>query len=226
MQAARGSHRDRNLHSPLQPLCFGLPNFRKTGFRLDALRWLHAAGLCSKHCGGRGKGKPTIFFSGEVGRWQATDYCSPEIQRDTDHLWGSDMIVTSTSPDSTLRCESVTRWPRWTELIKSWVSRWHAGHLLHLRPSRPRLCLKRASKALIAMKALAGSNWGYTTKTLVATYKFIMLYIINYATPNWFTQVTSSHSHLGKLEVIQKLWPEQGSEDRDRLPSKGQGVPH
>ena len=49
------------------------------------------------------------------------------------------------------------------------------------------------------MKALAGSNWGLTTETLVATYKAIVHPIS--ADPIWFTQVSSSH--LGKLEVIQ-----------------------
>ena len=34
------------------------------------------------------------------------------------------LTSTSTSPDSTLWYKSVTRWPRWTEPLKSWVSRW------------------------------------------------------------------------------------------------------
>ena len=51
------------------------------------------------------------------------------------------------------------------------------------------------------MKALAGSNWGFTTEIMVASYKAIVRPILSYATPNWFTQVSSSQ--LGKLEVIQ-----------------------
>ena len=79
-----------------------VPNSR---FRHDFLRWwLHAAGLCFQPRGGRGEVKPTMLFSDEVGK-----HCSP---------------LTPTSPDSTLRYESVTWWLRWTEPIKSWVSRW------------------------------------------------------------------------------------------------------
>ena len=62
-------------------------------------------------------------------------------------------------------------------------------------------CVERASSALNVIKALAGSNWGFTTKTLVATYKASVRLILNYASPIWFTQVSSSR--LGKLEVIQ-----------------------
>ena len=51
------------------------------------------------------------------------------------------------------------------------------------------------------MKALSGSTRGFTTETLVATYKAIVRPILNYAASIWFTQVSSSH--LGKLEVIQ-----------------------
>ena len=51
-------------------------------------------------------------------------------------------------------------------------------------------CDERALRALNVMKALAGSSWGFTTETLVATYKAIMHPILNYAAPIWFTQVT------------------------------------
>ena len=61
-------------------------------------------------------------------------------------------------------------------------------------------CVEQASRALNVMKTLAGSSWGFTTETLVATYKAIVRPILNYAEPNWFTQVSSSH--LDKLEVI------------------------
>ena len=62
-------------------------------------------------------------------------------------------------------------------------------------------CVERASRALKVMKATAGSNWGFTTETLVATYKAIVRPILNYPAPIWFTQLPSSH--LYKLEVIQ-----------------------
>ena len=62
-------------------------------------------------------------------------------------------------------------------------------------------CVERASKALNITKALAWSSWGFTTETLVATYKAIVCPILNYAALIWFTQISSSH--LDKLEVIQ-----------------------
>ena len=62
-------------------------------------------------------------------------------------------------------------------------------------------CFERVSRALNIMKALAGSSWGFTTETLVATHKANVRPILNYAGPIWFTHVSSSH--LDKLEVIQ-----------------------
>ena len=40
------------------------------------------------------------------------------------------------------------------------------------------------------MKALAESTWGFTTETLVATYKAIVRPILNYAAPIYFTQLS------------------------------------
>ena len=54
---------------------------------------------------------------------------------------------------------------------------------------------------LNVMKALAESSLIFSTETLVAMYKAIKLPILNYATPIWFNQVSSTH--LNKLEVIQ-----------------------
>ena len=62
-------------------------------------------------------------------------------------------------------------------------------------------CVERDSRALNVMKALAGSSWGFTTKTLLATYKAIVRPILNYAAHIWFTQISSTY--LDKLEVIQ-----------------------
>ena len=62
-------------------------------------------------------------------------------------------------------------------------------------------CVERASRALNVMKALAGSSWGFTTETLVATYKAIVHPILHYTSPIWFTQVSSTH--VDKFEVIQ-----------------------
>ena len=78
-------------------------------------------------------------------------------------------------------------------------------------------CVERALRALNVMKALTGSNWGFTTETLVAAYKAIVRPILNYS------------SHLVHSSVFlrsEQTWgdPEQGSEDRDRLLSKGRGV--
>ena len=58
-----------------------------------------------------------------------------------------------------------------------------------------RNCVERASRALNVMEALAGSSWGFTTETLVATYKAIVRPILNYTVPIWFTQVSSSSQH-------------------------------
>ena len=41
-------------------------------------------------------------------------------------------------------------------------------------------CVEGASRACNVMKALAGSSWGFTTVTLVVTYKAIMCPILNY----------------------------------------------
>ena len=51
------------------------------------------------------------------------------------------------------------------------------------------------------MKAVTELNWGFTTETLVATYKAIVRPILDHADSIWFTQVLPSH--LFKLEVIQ-----------------------
>ena len=77
-----------------------------------------------------------------------------------------------------------------------------------------------ASRAFNVMKALVGSSWGFSTETLVTTYKAIVRPILNYAAPIWFTQVSSTH-------LDRQAWgdPKQGPEDRDRIPSKGRGVP-
>ena len=64
-----------------------------------------------------------------------------------------------------------------------------------------RNCVERVSRALNVMKALAGFSWGFTTETLVATYKAIVRPILNYSTSILYTQLSSPH--LDKLEVIQ-----------------------
>ena len=175
-----------HLPSPLQPLCVGLPNSR---IRHDVLRWrLHAAGLYSQHRGGRVESKPIMFVSGEVGRWQASGHCFPEIQRDTVYLWHPPV---PTPPSGSNRwCDNPIEHNPYNPGC-------YAGHPLHLRPSGPRLC-RAGFEPLNVMKALAGSNWGFTAESFVATYKDT---ILNSAAPIWFTQVSSSH--LGKLEVIQ-----------------------
>ena len=50
---------------------------------------------------------------------QTTSHCSPEIQRDSVHFGRI-----PTSPGSTHKCESVTRWSLRTEPLKSWALRW------------------------------------------------------------------------------------------------------
>ena len=179
-----------HLPSPLQPLCFRLPNSR---FRHDILRWwLHAAGLYSQHRGVWSEGKPTMFFSDEVGRWQTTGYsllprnpvvhCSPQTLQSRLHPQVRNCDVVAPL-NRTLKILGVT-------LDTHFIFGPHARYFVEW-----------ASKALNIMKDLAGANWGFMTKTLVATYKAIVRPILNYAALIWFTQVSSSH--LGKLEVIQ-----------------------
>ena len=62
-------------------------------------------------------------------------------------------------------------------------------------------CVEWASRALNVMKSLFGPSWVFTTETLVATYKAIVLPFLKYAAQIWFSQVSSTH--LDKLEVIQ-----------------------
>ena len=89
-------------------------------------------------------------------------------------------------------------WPRLTEPLKLWVSRWTPNSPSAVTPAIVSSGLRGLFNVI---KALAGLNWGFTTETLVTTYKAIVRLIINYAAPIWFTQVSSSN--LGKLEMIQ-----------------------
>ena len=77
-------------------------------------------------------------------------------------------------------------------------------------------CVKRAARALGVIKPLAGSRWIFTTENLVA---------ICTSGPH----LKSRRPHLVHSDVLfppeQNLVdPELRSEDRDWLPSKGQGV--
>ena len=72
-----------------------------------------------------------MLLTGEVGRWQATGHCSPEIQRDPVHYQHPSV---PTSPSSTRISDAMAPLNR---TLKSWVSR---GHPLHLCPSRPQFC--------------------------------------------------------------------------------------
>ena len=61
-------------------------------------------------------------------------------------------------------------------------------------------------------------SWGFTTETLVATYKAIVRRILNFAAPIWFPSV---------LLPSGQAWggPEQSPEGRDRMLSKSRSVP-
>ena len=72
-----------------------------------------------------------MFHTGEVGQWQATGHCSPEIQRDTVHIRHLP-VQTPPSSANQRRSGSVEQKPKHPGC--------HARHPLHLRPSCPRLC--------------------------------------------------------------------------------------
>ena len=95
-------------------------------------------------------------------------------------------LPTPISPNSTLKCELVTQWLRWRGPLKSWVLRWTTNSPPALTPAT---VLSGLREVFTIMKALAGSNWGFKTETLVATYKAIVRPILYYAAPIWFTQV-------------------------------------
>ena len=104
----------------------------------------------------------------------------------------------ASSPGSTHKCESETRWPRWKEPLKSWVLRWTPTSPSAVMPvtvsSDPR------SRTLNVMKTVAGSSLDFTTETNLV------------------------HSRV--FFPPGQTWgdPERGSEDRDLMPSKGCGV--
>ena len=107
----------RHLPSPLQPLCVRLPN----------LRHRHAV-LCRRDDFTLLASTPSI-----VEAEARTNQLCAILVRWAD---GKQLVIAPrkpawpcshpipTSPDSTLRCESVTHWLRCTGPIKSWVSRW------------------------------------------------------------------------------------------------------
>ena len=159
--------------SHLYPLCVGLPHHWS---RHDVLLWrLHVTGLYSQHRGGWGK--PTLFYLGEVGWWETTGHCSPEIQCDTAHLGYPPVLA----PPTSANC----RWSGHAEQNPQFSGS-HAGHPLHLWPSCPWLC--RASHEVPQCHGNPSwSSWGFTSETLVATYKAIVRLILSYAAPIWFT---------------------------------------
>ena len=56
----------------------------------------------------------------------------------------------------------------------------------------------RVSKRNNVLKALAGTNWGQQTETLLMTYKALGRSIANYAAPVWSTN--ASESNIGKIQ--------------------------
>ena len=95
-------------------------------------RWLQVADLCYQHRGDKGDDKPTLFYLGEVGRWETTGHCSPEIKHVTVHLSYPPVLAPPCH-----KCELEMRWLHWTEPLKSWESGWTP---IHLRPSCQWLC--------------------------------------------------------------------------------------
>ena len=122
-QVRAGSHREPSSPQPSPTtLDYPIPELDMTSY---------AGSLYSQHRGGRVEGKPTMFFSDEVGRRQAIGHSLLPRNPAIHHC----SPLTPTSPDSTLRWESMTRWPNWTELLKSWVSRWTSSSPSALTPA-------------------------------------------------------------------------------------------
>ena len=136
-------------------------------------------------------------WGGQMGN---SAHCSPEIQRDfftsdTYHSWFHPQVCIGDE------VASLNRTPK----ILGVTLDTHFTFGPHARN-----CIVHATRVLSVMKTLAGSNWGFTIETLVATCKAIVRPILNYAPSIWFTQVSSSH--LDKLEVIQNkaVWIANG----------------
>ena len=102
-----------------------------------------------------------------------------------------------TSPGSNHKCTSMrmTRWPHWIEPLKYWESRYIDTHFTS--GPHARACFERASRA--------SKSWKPLLSRAVATRQKPWWprppHILNYATPIYLAQLTSSH--LDKLEVIQ-----------------------
>ena len=164
----------RHLLSPLQPFCLWLSHPR---CRHDVLcRRLHIAAPSIVEAVARTNQLCSLLVRFvEASNW-------PLLPRNP--AWPCSPL-TPTSPKSTPKCESVMWWLHRTPKLLVVTPDTTSPSALDL--------VKQASMALNVMKASAGSSWGITTKTLVATYKDIMRPIPNYAAPIWFTQVSSSH---------------------------------
>ena len=134
-----------------------------------------------------------MLLFGEVSRWQATAIA---LQKSSVTLFTPDTHQSRLHPQMKIG-DAVAPLNRTPKILGVTLDT-HFTFGPHARD-----CVERASRALKVMKALAGSNWRFTTKTLVATksYKAIVRPILNYAAPIWFTKLPSSH--LDKLEVIQ-----------------------
>ena len=59
----------------------------------------------------------------------------------------------------------------------------------------------KAKKRLQVLKALAGTSWGHSKETLIATYKAIIQPLFTYACPIWYPNTHSSH--IEKLQRVQ-----------------------
>ena len=147
------------------------------------------------------------WWGGQMG-----NNCSPEILHYTVHLRYPQVLSPPTRATVWIGYE-VTQLNRIPKILRVTMDT-HFTFSPHARD-----CVERALRALNVMKALAGSSWGFTTQTFVATYKAILCLILHYLTPVWFTSSV--------LFLCGQAWgdTEQGSEDHDWMPSKGHGVP-
>ena len=101
-----------------------------------------------------------MLYLDEVGRWETTGHCSPEIQCNAVYL---EYPAVLSQPTSANRRRGGP-----AEMSLKILSATLDNHFTFGPYARD--CVERAARALNVMKILAGSSWDFTTKSLVLLY--------------------------------------------------------